>query len=128
MNGTTTPEREIEIVEMKTTRRVIPGTDGKLGPERPMTDADGPRFCIYVDGAYHGACRTRERADQAAAHERDRDETVTERAIRIIRDAEIPGVADVSMWHTGGGCLAAGDQRRRRDPGAPDGDRRRDGL
>lgn len=182
MNDTTTiPERDIEIVESKTKRRVIPGTSGKLGPEEPVTDADGPRFSVYVDGAFHGACRTRERAEAAAEKEREKPETVTERAIKVMREGiylvtdgegnsfeaadeeaatvcisgllgghypdkpasqnltaavdllklavEHPGekqeiqpiavewtasiasmdrVEDISMWHTGGGCLAGG--------------------
>lgn len=205
MNGTTTPEREIEIVEFTQSRPVsrcgeCDGTgkvwdrpDDPSATEIPCPNCDGgsvlgdpqppkgPRFAVYVDGCFRGACNTRERADQAAAHERDAAETVTERAIRVMKDglffAQVEGgdkaettdeesmvafvadalrrtypdkpedqhfnsaadlvklaterpdeeqeiqpvgvtwhqsiasmdpVDDISMWHTGGGCLAGG--------------------
>jgi hypothetical protein len=110
MTETTTPERDVKIVESKTVRSAIPGTGGKLGPEKPHDDKiHGPRFSVYVDGAYHGSCRTREKAEKMAEMERNAEETVTERAIRILQAADLGDqINTISMWHTGGGCLAAG--------------------
>lgn len=65
-------------------------------------------YAVWVDGCFKGTCETREKAEKAAAYERDRPELTEERAVRILKeDPRFKGASWIGVENTGGGCIAA---------------------
>jgi hypothetical protein len=65
-------------------------------------------YAIWVDGCFKGSCATREKADQAAAYERERPELPEERAVRILKaDLRFKDALWIGVENTGGGNIAA---------------------
>jgi hypothetical protein len=69
---------------------------------------EGGGYAVWVDGCFKGTCGTREKADKAAAYERERPELTEERAVRILReDPRFKDAFWIGVESTGGGCIAA---------------------
>jgi hypothetical protein len=65
-------------------------------------------YAVWVDGCFKGSCATRQKAENAAAYERDRPELAEERAVRILK--EDPRLGDafwIGVENTGGGAIVA---------------------
>jgi hypothetical protein len=65
-------------------------------------------YAVWVDGCFKGTCATVEKADQAAAYERERPELLEERAVRILKDdPRFKDASWIGIENTGGGCIVA---------------------
>lgn len=65
-------------------------------------------YAVWVDGCFKGTCGTLEKAEKAAANERERPEIPEERAVRLLKeDPRFKEAFWIGVENTGGGCIAA---------------------